>query len=642
MNYKRIGRALICLVLVCALLVNVSPIKAEAVAVESALGIGLAACLILASCGMIYTGLTQSEIIGVGNAFSTYMYQWGTSAEQLDEVDAFFGGVTLLQGPSGGDGDDDDDDDWSDFRFTIPKALQRAIAGFTAGAIAAGSLNVENKLTADEGYMYYGDELLPDIELLMTMRNCDSYFAFFHGNESVVYVDVFNFTGTSYYRSDGIFAYSMSRLFRYKFGGADWTFFKSMGSGTVMVGETNCGTGTKPIASNLTFCDDTGSFIFGESEPSSTSTITVPVLPDAYVSDIPQQVQNGTITEENLTIPDTIDYSSIAAANPDLSAGVMDYLGQVANGTVTYEDMMSTIVPEAVPEPEPEPEPDPEPSEETFPAIVPDAGQDTVGNTNANTFLQEITDIVTTPFKWIWTNLDTKLDTLKPPEFDFDKLTSIVTEPAKWIWGNIESFFAPLFDSTWTYIQAIPDKIAETAADIGAKLQTIPDAIAQGATQVKTAVEEAVEKAVVPEKDYLTSKVNALREEFVFADSIVRTGEALQLGLAGISTTPPVIYIHLEDTEGSYNIGGTVPFLDLRWYARYKPTVDTLISAFLWICFVWRMLVKLPGIISGMPGDFVMASAHQMGVTDYLPTRSKEYEIQRISNRETIRKGPGK
>ena len=633
MNYKRIGRALICLVLVCALLVNVSPIKAEAVAVEAALGVGLAACLILAAAGgMIYTGLTQNEIIGIGNAFQTHMYQWGTSAEQLDEVEAFMGGLTLYNNS----GDDDDDDD--DFRFTIPKALQRAIAGFTAGAIAVGSLNVENKVTADEGNLYYDDAQMPinpeyDTSIYKYAFICQpngyTWRRFVASSSPLV----------DYYFKDVPCTYIYCQSNKNSRTGMydSWSSFVSSAdqSGSASFEGMNILWSNYDVVSG-------GKIISDASEPSSTSTTTVPMIPDTYAGDIPSGVQNGTITEENLTIPDTIDYSSIAAANPDLSAGVMEYLGQVANGTVTYEDMISTIVPEAVPEPEPEPEPDPGPSEETFPVIVPDAGQDTVGNTNANTFLQELTDIVTAPFKWIWTNLDTKLDTLKPPEFDFDRLSSIVTEPARWIWGNIESYFAPLFDSTWTYIQAIPDKIGETAADLGAKLETIPDAIAQGASQVKNAIEEAVEEAVVPEKDYLTDKVRALQEEFTFVDSIVKTGQALEEGLADISTTPPVIYIHLEDTEGSYNIGGTVPFLDLRWYARYKPTVDTIISAFLWICFVWRMLVKLPGIISGMPGDFVMASAHHMGVAEHLPTRSKEYEIQRISNRETIRRGPGR
>ena len=166
----------------------------------------------------------------------------------------------------------------------------------------------------------------------------------------------------------------------------------------------------------------------------------------------------------------------------------------------------------------------------------------------------------------------------------------------------------------------------------------MPNYISDAATQVTT----AVESLVVPDEDYLTDKVNALCEEFAFADSIVKTAKELKVGLAGVTTEPPVIYINLGATRGSYDIGGTVPFLDLRWYAEYKPTVDSLISAFLWICFVWRMLVKLPGIISGMPGDFVMTGVHHIGMTDALPVRKKEYEIQRMSNREMIRKGPDK
>lgn len=144
------------------------------------------------------------------------------------------------------------------------------------------------------------------------------------------------------------------------------------------------------------------------------------------------------------------------------------------------------------------------------------------------------------------------------------------------------------------------------------------------------------------DNDYLSSKVNALLNEFSFARSIVETAKAVKNGLAGVTTEPPVIYIHLEDNRGSYDIGGTVPFLDLRWYAEYKPTVDALISAFLWICFAWKMLLKLPGIISGVPGDFVMDSVHHIGMSEHMPVRKAEYEVQRISNREYIRRGPGK
>ena len=188
------------------------------------------------------------------------------------------------------------------------------------------------------------------------------------------------------------------------------------------------------------------------------------------------------------------------------------------------------------------------------------------------------------------------------------------------------------------------EPVAGSFADTTVKsfLASLTDTLAAPFAALAEAIVAGVQAIFVPTTDFVTAKVDALCANYGFADSIMQTGLALKSGLSGVTTEPPVIYIHLENTEGSYNIGGTVAFLDLTWYAKYKPTVDTLISAFLWICFIWRMIVKLPGIISGMPGDFVMASAHQMGIDSHLPTRSKEYATQRMTALESIRKGPGK
>ena len=217
---------------------------------------------------------------------------------------------------------------------------------------------------------------------------------------------------------------------------------------------------------------------------------------------------------------------------------------------------------------------------------------DTVGNTNAGTFL--------------------------------DTLLGNIAKPFEWIWANIQTFFTTAYNNISAWISN----------------QTM--AISNFFDAAVTGILEGLKELFIPTEDYLTVKVDAMCAEFAFVDSIVRTANELKTGLAGVTTEPPVIYIDLGATRGSYDIGGEVPFLDLRWYSEYKGTVDAIISAFLWICFAWRMLLKLPGIISGMPGDFVMASAHNMGITDYLPSRTKEYEIQRISNREMIRKGPDK
>lgn len=152
---------------------------------------------------------------------------------------------------------------------------------------------------------------------------------------------------------------------------------------------------------------------------------------------------------------------------------------------------------------------------------------------------------------------------------------------------------------------------------------------------------EGIQALFVPETDFLTAKVDAIRAEFTFADAIMTTGEFFRTGFADLGTEPPVIYIDLGATEGSYNIGGKVVFVDMSWYERYKPTGDAILASFLWIVFAWRMLIKVPGIISGMPGDFVMQGVHGLGLADSLPTRKKEYEIQRQSNRDQIRRGRG-
>lgn len=44
---------------------------------------------------------------------------------------------------------------------------------------------------------------------------------------------------------------------------------------------------------------------------------------------------------------------------------------------------------------------------------------------------------------------------------------------------------------------------------------------------------------------------------------------------------------------------GEITVLDLSWYTPYKPTVDKLISGFLWIAFLWGLFKRAPDIISG-------------------------------------------
>lgn len=622
MNFKRIARALVCLVLVCALVVNISPIKTEAIVAEAVatyLGYGIVAALVLGTAGFVISPTGQDQLENLGHAFQTSMYQWGTSAEKLEEVEEFFAGLTLYNGGTGS-GDDDDD---IDHRFKIPEAIRRGVAAFTAAAILAGSLVVPDKLNeAPEGYAYYNGILLPEFvssysyNLLyelsdgsLRMVSCTK--------EMLKYVSssgelrIYSSTQNSHYAISGLDSYSDST----------WNYGSDQASTTLIVYRP--GSSAKFIWADHDFYDkNSGGLILSGMAPTSMATNFVE--PDIYVGDIPDKVKDGSVTEDTLVLPIyEFDYTSLATGNPDLAVAVTDLLSNVASGSITYEDYLNEFAPAVVPDPDPEPEPEPDPTMSADDLIL--------GDIKTSTFFETLTDVVTAPFKWIWEKLDTKLDILKPPEFDFDKLTSIVTAPSRWIWEKLETVILPA-------IRAIPDKLSE----LGTLIESIPGIITDKMAEIGAQTKTAIEALVVPDEDYLTDRVNALCEEFAFADSIVKTAKELKVGLAGVTTEPPVIYINLGATRGSYDIGGTVPFLDLRWYAEYKPTVDSLISAFLWICFVWRMLVKLPGIISGMPGDFVMTGVHHIGMTDALPVRKKEYEIQRMSNREMIRKGPDK
>ena len=138
-------------------------------------------------------------------------------------------------------------------------------------------------------------------------------------------------------------------------------------------------------------------------------------------------------------------------------------------------------------------------------------------------------------------------------------------------------------------------------ADILEWIKSLPSAIVDGISSVLTSI-------FVPSTDFITAKVESLRARFDWIDPFIVFAENISGEL--FSTEPPVIYIHLDDAEGSYNYGGTIPFLDMRWYARYKEQGDLILSGFLWALFAWRMYLKLPGIISGASGTIGHISSY--------------------------------
>lgn len=272
----------------------------------------------------------------------------------------------------------------------------------------------------------------------------------------------------------------------------------------------------------------------------------------------------------------------------------------VITGTLTQEEVWAGSVVETQPE--------------TVPAVI---GLSDIW-TLIKSIPQSLADVITGPIIGTLTDIWEYIKSIP------GALADVITGP---IVGTLTDI--------WNFIKTIPGSLADviTGPIVGA-LTNIWDLI----TSIPQAIAEAISAIFVPEADFITEKWNAIRSRFAFADSIASSGQMILGVLQGIDPEPPVIYVELGDAEGSYYLGGQVAFLDLRWYARYKPTGDAIISAFLWLVFVWRMFIKLPGIIAGLPGDFVMQGVIDLGLADRLPARKKEFENERQENRRFFKK----
>lgn len=157
--------------------------------------------------------------------------------------------------------------------------------------------------------------------------------------------------------------------------------------------------------------------------------------------------------------------------------------------------------------------------------------------------------------------------------------------------------------------EELPSKFAEWFNDIRTKLQqlvngqiTLADLLAGLFEPIRNAIVDALTYLFAPRETFIKDQVETLIAKYPTSNNLFLLGTRLGDFLLNLGQKPPVIYIDLGAAEGSLLLGGTVAFLDLTWYARYKGTVDSILGAFLWLLFAWRVWLKLPGILGGASG----------------------------------------
>ena len=151
----------------------------------------------------------------------------------------------------------------------------------------------------------------------------------------------------------------------------------------------------------------------------------------------------------------------------------------------------------------------------------------------------------------------------------------------------------------WETIKGIPAAIAEKIGafftTLWGWLQNIIDAI----TALPAAIAEKVGELFKPDEALITEITDTFKGKFGFLPVLKQFGDDL-FGMTA-ETEPPVIWIHLENAESKYgyDYGGKTKALDLTWYQKYKANVDTIVSGFLWLAFLWLLFKRASSIIQG-------------------------------------------
>lgn len=182
-------------------------------------------------------------------------------------------------------------------------------------------------------------------------------------------------------------------------------------------------------------------------------------------------------------------------------------------------------------------------------------------------------------------------------------------------------------DLTYTSIREIPELLKEFMLDVKTGFSELPSKFAEWFNNIQTSLEVLVSGQLTlgqllgeflsplidafksllqslfsPSPNFIANKVDSLVAKYPHFNVFIGLGTQLKSFFLGLGSTPPIVYIDLGAATGSYFFGGRQAFIDLSWYVDYKPTMDAILGAFIWLWLAWRIFLALPGIINGSSG----------------------------------------
>jgi len=108
---------------------------------------------------------------------------------------------------------------------------------------------------------------------------------------------------------------------------------------------------------------------------------------------------------------------------------------------------------------------------------------------------------------------------------------------------------------------------------------------------------ESLKELFIPSGDFFSEKFNQFKSHFAFIDTFTNFVDKFKN--ISNNTSAPVVSVDFSKAESKYNYGGVAFALNLAWYSRYKPIGDLIITAFVYVFFIWRFYCRIPELIRG-------------------------------------------
>ena len=559
MKWKRIVRSALALVLVCCLIFNLTPITAHALSLTAStlLGIGLVATLICGTMGIVLAPTSGADYVAIGQSLSDHMYA-ATKKPDSKITDIQVGiwledvGVAMSGGKPSSPGDKLSTSAWNVF---ITAEFMRWAKSFVDG----NRVTVEDTSTDGLNYALAGTHIPRPVSGASTCSK-DFYWAKvrYLKDGALTLAHVFMVPNEKFTFSEYIGWSSISELsttvgdVKYWFAVIEFTSFdESDLAGSVFYADKLWYTNSDLPAALLT----------GACTDYIAPSVDTVILDDIYFDD--------DFVEIGATIPD-IQYGNIVSEGQTLEEAVTQIQTELAQGNLTLQQYLEQLT-----------------NGSTVSTVVQDPTQ--VGGTSWSKFTSWLSDALWNPIHWLGAKLDAlgqllsdiKSGVISIPEALSQLWSAIIVQP---ITTLLEAIAQPL-TAIWDWCVSLPDTLS------GLFTSVIVEPLLAGLSYL-----------FIPSEGFLSDRVDALRVKFGFADGVIGALEVLVAMFNDLDPEPPVIWIDLGASRGSFDIGGKVKFVDMTWYAEYKPTVDQILSAFLWLWFVWRLALSLPGIISGTTG----------------------------------------